>query len=83
MSNVIISKTILTAAKRKLLISQSNPSGWTKAELKQKVREAIEEEMDKKESELDTDDKMIVYLLSVGSVGNHSINDMLSIKIGD
>ncbi len=83
MARIIISKTILQAAKRKLLQHKENPSGWTSEQLHAKVREAIEEEMDRKEIELDTIDKQITYLLATASIGNHSINDLLSIEIGD
>ncbi len=83
MSHVIISRSLLEAVKKKLLIQPNNPGGWTKNELEIKVREAIEEEMDRKEMELDTDDKKISYLLATGWIGNHSINDMISIKIGE
>ena len=83
MSRIIISKTILLSAKKKLLKGQCNPGGWTFEQLKTKVREAIEEEMDRKEMELDTVDKQITYLLATGNLFNHSLNDMLSINIGD
>ncbi len=83
MPNIIISKTILTTAKKKLLQHKENPSGWTEEQLKAKVREAIEEEMNRKEEDLDTVDKQITFLLATCHLHNHSINDLLSIDIGD
>lgn len=87
MPHIIISKSVLETAKKKLLHKslheEGATNGWTIQVLRIKVRQALEEEMDNKFDQLDTPDKMITFLLATGSVGNHSICDMLSIKISD
>ena len=72
MSTIICSNDVIKKIKKNLFEIKK----ISEEELKEKVQFALEREMQEKLDKLDTCDKMIAYLLSVGDNTTHSTNDM-------